>query len=193
MQSPIFAARASFVLLLGRVVFVLYHVVLVLSRVLLVLCRVVLVLCRILLVLSRVVSCYARVVSCCLVLYTCYVVLSRVATRAVFQTRSAQTKKGKNIFTANKSDTNLMNYFCLILTMKTPTFEQMQFINVMLLLFSLNIISLVFVCAHFRSSNVIYVIMVSLQFQKVFEHEGYLEIAIWKSSDSSAGVFIWVL
>ena len=55
-QSPTFAPRASFVLVLGCVL---------------------LVLCRIVLVLSRVVSCCTRVVSCYLVLYSCCVVLSR--------------------------------------------------------------------------------------------------------------------
>ena len=66
MQSPIFAARVSFVLVLYRIVLVLCLVVLVLSRVVLVLCRAVLVLCCV--VLSRVVSCCTRVVSCC---YSC--------------------------------------------------------------------------------------------------------------------------
>ena len=56
-QSPTFAPRASFVLVLGCVL---------------------LVLCRIVLVLSLVVSCCTRVVSCYLVLYSCCVMLSLV-------------------------------------------------------------------------------------------------------------------
>ena len=73
-QSPVFALRASFVLVLGRVL---------------------LVLCRIVLVLSRVVSCYVVLYSCCVVLYSCFVVLCRivlvlcrVVPHIVFQTRS---------------------------------------------------------------------------------------------------------
>ena len=54
----------------------------------------ILVLSRVVLMLSRVISCFTRVVLCCVVLYSCYgvfsralLVLSRVVTRAVFQTR----------------------------------------------------------------------------------------------------------
>ena len=105
MQSLIFATRASFALVLGRVVLVLYLIVLVLSRVLLVLCHVVQ--CY-----TRVVSCCTCAVSCCVVLYlccvvlsrvilvlccvlSCCVVLSRVVTRVVFQTRSLISQVGR--------------------------------------------------------------------------------------------------
>ena len=71
-QSPIFAARSSFILVLGRVIFVFYHVMLVLPFVALCFTRVVPCCFVLLLVLPRVVSCCTRVVSCC-------VVLSRVA------------------------------------------------------------------------------------------------------------------
>ena len=54
MYSPVFAARASFVLVLGRAV--------------LVLCRIVLVPSRVASCSTRVVPCSTRVVSCCLVL-----------------------------------------------------------------------------------------------------------------------------
>ena len=72
-QSSIFAARALFVLVLGRVILVLYRVIRVLSC--------------ILLLLSSFVSCHTRVVSCCFVFYSCcvgsccyqcYLVLCRV-------------------------------------------------------------------------------------------------------------------
>ena len=42
-------------------------------------------------------------------------------------------------------------------------FEQMSFNNAILLLLSMNTISLAFVCAHFHSFNAFYVILVSLQ------------------------------
>ena len=59
-QSSIFAARTSFVLVLG-------HVLLVLYRIVLVLCRVALVLCRVISCCTRVISCCTRVVLCCVV------------------------------------------------------------------------------------------------------------------------------
>ena len=79
-QSPNFATRASFVLLLDRVVLALSRVVLS--------C---LVLCCVVLVLRLVVLVLCRVVSRCLLLYMCCVVLSRVVTRVVYSARSSFT------------------------------------------------------------------------------------------------------
>ena len=79
MQSATFAARASFALVLSRVV--------------LVLCRIVLMFLMFYSCCTRVVSCCIRVVSCCTRVVSCCVVSSRVVTRVVFQTRSINTVK----------------------------------------------------------------------------------------------------